>query len=417
MEEEWIRVNGCGIVENFKCKLLIPSHLKEPFHFACPDRAAYRWIFHPTHGRHGSARLFYSYSSEEERDRTISVIVCRESQVLNYEDHFRGSHVILILPPRLQQTGEIQGYPKLNYSCENGGIGYARLVIQLFADSLDIPQIFVADDGIAHVLAHSDGIWTQTCFDTIFDGMTSVMNARSPEALLPVNGNPLIKKWNTCKPNPFIEWDSTPHSHLEQWQPGVEDSSLSYAGSASSWNDFSPPTEKIAIVGIRRDSWGINQDHPMRTLEKFKVSKSVYSLILLNVRDTVAKNIFYSPRKVWEDVEFHVHCLEKRMLVIKHQGLELHRETHRVAPTGRRVELGTESILKQMKDLASTLIRESHMSCPIEQRNLLIAHVSRDLMYQFLQPFPLFAIARVKERLESSRNAEEYMCRVAEVDP
>ena len=55
-----------------------------------------------------------------------------------------------------------------------------------------------------------------------------------------------------------------------------------------------------------------------KTIKKpFKLTYSVYSFFLLNVKATVEKKVLYAPKPIWEDIDFNFDLLHSDLHVLK----------------------------------------------------------------------------------------------------
>src|SRR5690606_1478755 len=99
---------------------------------------------------------------------------------------------------------------------------------------------------------------------------------------------------------------------------------------ATSFRDIVGPTTGYGIIGIHRGGQNTHGkfSHPV------KVSHSVYSFFLLNVKDTVSKGLFFPARPIWEDIEFN-NLLDEHGLVVCKMQLYTHFKPIRVTPTNQ----------------------------------------------------------------------------------
>ena len=105
-------------------------------------------VFTPTMGR---AKKGYFHTQSQEDMKFIHILVVREEQLSDYQATLGSTHVILTLPPQMK-VGRVIVTPA------SGGIGYARLFIQRFANQLNQDYIFMLDDNISTLKERKGGI-------------------------------------------------------------------------------------------------------------------------------------------------------------------------------------------------------------------------------------------------------------------
>ena len=94
----------------------------------------------------------------------------------------------------------------------------------------------------------------------------------------------------------------------------------------SSLEDVTGTFDQYGIVGLcRGQQWRDKVLHPI------KRSYSVYSFFLLNVKETVRRNLYFPCRPIWEDIEFNNLLDENELMVCKMQ-VFAHEKPRRSSP-------------------------------------------------------------------------------------
>jgi hypothetical protein len=208
----------------------------------------------------------------------IEVLVVRKTQHDQYEALLGGTHIIMTLPECLERRGDDGGVS--TYKVDEGGIGYARLYIQLIAQALKLPAVWMVDDNV------------QTCWETRCNGETvtkdnvSLNRCSFADVMMQIEG----LFWPPPESQQYTQDDCR---HFERPFDGSD-------GFCKSLLDVTGPWKCYGVVGINRGSTTRQKSI------KYPISRthSIYSFFLMNVEDTVAKGLFYPAKPVWEDVEF-----------------------------------------------------------------------------------------------------------------
>ena len=102
------------------------------------------WIFMPSYRRVFDGNLNLAHTMVDQQGDMVDfvqVVVVRAEEFRVYCEHWQSTHAILQLPNTLELENE-------EVNVNEGGIGFARLFIQLFAEEFQLGHIFVLDDNI-----------------------------------------------------------------------------------------------------------------------------------------------------------------------------------------------------------------------------------------------------------------------------
>merc|ERR1712012_1172754 len=103
----------------------------------------------PSCGRAKTARLNWKHmfhdSSNDVPNETpyVQIVFVQPTEYEDYKAIWNGKIAIVQLPESL---------PEIKETIKNGGIGYARRFIQLFAKHLKIHRFYMADDNIVYLV-------------------------------------------------------------------------------------------------------------------------------------------------------------------------------------------------------------------------------------------------------------------------
>eukprot|EP00953_Heterococcus_sp_UTEX-ZZ885_P004470 2922-Heterococcus_DN1.PRE.4 len=280
-----------------------------------PEVAAARWVFTPSIGSCTQAlrdRTAALISTTEKPFNTVQVLVVRADNMKSYIKHCGNEYFILAMPNSIDvQALGLQaacgGATTLTYS--SGGIGYARLFIQLFAYSAGFEHIWLLDDDIHYCsmldVSHlKDRVNTKPC--SFIHIMQSIEEFALPEASSATTYNStsitevagVIGVDSVCPTADVLIRPKTAHS-----------------GSNRDWTqlaDVTAHSQQYGVIGINRD---IQQVH--RLNQPFSVANSPHSLVLLNVKATVDRRAIYSGKQYMEDTEFNHNVDESGLIVAK----------------------------------------------------------------------------------------------------
>lgn len=200
--------------------------------------------------------------------------------------------------PQEHATGGGNGY---------GGIGYSRLCIQVVAYVLGLDFVWVIDDNVIETRQLDLGQFSEDA-NTHSKALPSFCKLWEPmrhiERLVDIGAvgqDPILD----------LEWEGELDSLGTAWKP-YPDGHAGSKVSASNLQQFVGDSSSWGIVGMHRD-WG-----KWKTIKKpFKLTYSVYSFFLLNVKATVEKRVLYAPKPIWEDIDFNFDLLHSELHVLK----------------------------------------------------------------------------------------------------
>ncbi|GBG30820.1 GREB1-like protein [Hondaea fermentalgiana] len=256
-----------------------------------------RWAFIPSYNRAGVALLDYDRAIPKDGDslRTVVCIVVRSGkQFDDYVAAYGSAHLVLGLPskmPSKKRPGEF-------VFADRGGIGFARLFIQLAASQLKLNWVWILDDNVDVCYERTlvdDSVPLQTLrqgpapctFATVMKGVEAIVQKRSEQF-----HSRRMHEW----PRALVRGKPAPRAAA--------------TARATNTDQFIGGAENYGLIGIRRDAQArqTESEHP------FMISYSVYSFIYLNVKSTVKKGVFFPVKTFWEDVEFN-HLVDEAGLV------------------------------------------------------------------------------------------------------
>ena len=228
------------------------------------------WVFTPTHGRaqRGYLNLHHAMVDTDSQQvcRYVHVLVVRSSQYDIYRRLWGRSHCIICLPDVLPHT---------DYTVEEGGIGYARRFIQLFAEEFNLSTIFMLDDNIVLIK------------EVMFHNAGSNQVVKRSKGQLTLEDNP-------CSLYRVLHQLETQMSQAKNHPPPKTQGKFEgHVGSDSgSLESYTGPEETYGVLGILRHSKFIYKIRkPFRRTH-------VFCLIHLNVDALKQNGIRYPPWQV-----------------------------------------------------------------------------------------------------------------------
>ena len=256
------------------------------------------WIFHPSH-RDDPRKCLLNYHHVMQDDNSLAsyvqVAVVRSEKFKMYQATWGKTLAIFQLPDRL---------PGCEVGPSEGGVGYARLFIQKLAFVLKLEYVFVIDDNVTVMseVVFSSGHQQVSCADvsrdengvitmdrcSFFKPLSHLLKIVEGREFPPDLGEPL-------EPHPF------------KYRPEANDFPLySYTGPAKLFVDMQHGS--YGVLGLLRSV--------PRAARPFAKTQ-VYAVILLNVKSTVEKKVFYRPWPCWEDLRFNDDCDKAGLWVVK----------------------------------------------------------------------------------------------------
>ncbi|KAJ7381036.1 hypothetical protein OS493_004632 [Desmophyllum pertusum] len=185
--------------------------------------------------------------------------------------------------------------PNCELGPSEGGVGYTRLFIQKMAFSLNLEYVFVIDDNVA------------VMYEAVFN--TGDTTATEGRVLRHENGVMKMQRCSFLKPlthlqkiaegkdiPPIDESKYEPHPLKDAFE-SQEFPLYNYTGPAKLFGD--KKHNSYGVLGLLRSV-------PI-AVNPFSKTQ-VYAAILLNVKSTVKKGVFYRPWPCWEDLRFNDDC-------------------------------------------------------------------------------------------------------------
>ena len=256
------------------------------------------WIFHPSH-REDPRKCLLNYKHVmQEENRTASyvqVAVVRSEKFQAYRSTWGKILAIFQLPDAL---------PSCELGPNEGGVGYARLFIQKMAFALKLEYIFVIDDNVAIMskAVFSSGEQAATSTNVSRDG-NGVVKMERCSFFKPLSHLQKIAEGKEFPPDCGKQLEPHPlKEHLEAHNFPL----YSYTGPAKLFGD--KHHESYGVLGLLR-----SVPRAVRPFHKAQV----YAVVLLNVRSTVEKRVFYRPWPCWEDLRFNDDCDKAGLWVVK----------------------------------------------------------------------------------------------------
>ncbi|XP_067024875.1 uncharacterized protein [Acropora muricata] len=254
------------------------------------------WIFHPSH-RDDPRKCLFNYHHVMQEEESVAsfmqVAVVRSAKFEAYRSTWGKILAIFQLPDKL---------PNCNRGPDDGGVGYSRLFIQKMAYWLDLDYVFVIDDNVAMMREAQFSFGEKRAFNaTVLRNEDGTMKMQRCSFLKPLV---YLQKIAEGKVNPPDDRETyEPHPLKEQF----ENCPLySYTGPAKLFGD--KEHDSYGVLGLLRS---------VPTVRRPFSKTQVYALVLLNVKSTVEKGIFYRPWPCWEDLRFNDDCDKAGLWVVK----------------------------------------------------------------------------------------------------
>ena len=264
------------------------------------------WIFHPSHRDDPRKCLLnYHHVMQEENQvaRYLQVAVVRSEMFQAYKSTWGKVLAIFQLPDEL---------PNCELGPSEGGVGYARLFIQRIAFALGLEYVFVIDDNVAlmseAVFRSDEGTTTG---QSVVRDENGVMKMERCSFLKPLTYLQKIASGKGNPPDERIQYEPHP---LKNQPEGQQFPLYTYTGPAKLFGDS--PFKSYGILGLLR-----SVPISVRPFAKTQV----YAAVLLNVKSTVEKKVFYRPWPCWEDLRFNDDCDKADLWVVKCNRFHFHK--------------------------------------------------------------------------------------------
>ena len=267
------------------------------------------WIFHPSH-RDDPCKCLLNYhhalQNENKEITFFQVAVVRREKFQDYVSTWGKMLLIFQLPDQLPMEGEDE-----DVGPSEGGIGYARRFIQEMAFALKLEYVFVIDDNVAVM---SEALVSPgepaTCNDTVIRNDDGVIRMEPCSFWRPLNYLQKIVRGKD-KPPDVRKYEEHP---LTEEFDRQNLPLYRYTGPAKLFED--KPHESYGVLGFLR-----SVPNTVRPFAKTQV----YAAILLNVKSTVEKRVWYRPWPCWEDLRFNDDCDKEGLWVVKCNRFHFHK--------------------------------------------------------------------------------------------
>ena len=268
------------------------------------------WIFHPSH-RDDPRKCLLNYhhalKNENNEITFFQVAVVRSEKFQDYVSTWGKMLVIFQLPDQLPMEGEDK-----DVGPSQGGIGYARRFIQKIASALNLEYVFVIDDNVAVM---SEALLSSgeaaTCKDIVVRNDDGVIRMEPCSFWRPLNYLQKIVRGKDEPPDVRKKYEAHPltgefdRQNLPLYR---------YTGPAKLFGD--KQHESYGVLGLLRSV--PNAVRPFAETQ-------VYAAILLNVKSTVEKRVWYRPWPCWEDLRFNDDCDKEGLWVVKCNRFRFHK--------------------------------------------------------------------------------------------
>ena len=267
--------------------------------FNCPGVTSLSyWIFHPSHRDDPRKCLLNYHHVMQEESQVVGylqVAVVRSEMFQAYKSTWGKVIAIFQLPDEL---------PNCERGPSEGGVGYARLFIQKIAFALKLEYVFVIDDNVAlmseAVFRSDEGTTTG---QSVVRDENGVMKMERCSFLKPLTYLQKIASGKGNPPNERIQYEPHP---LKDQPEGQQFPLYTYTGPAKLFGDS--PFRSYGVLGLLRSV--------PKSIRPFAKTQ-VYAAVLLNVKSTVEKKVFYRPWPCWEDLRFNDDCDKADLWVVK----------------------------------------------------------------------------------------------------
>ena len=253
------------------------------------------WIFHPSHRDDPRKCTLNYHHVMQEKGKVVNyvqVAVVRSEKFEAYRSTWGKILAIFQLP---------EAMPNCELGPSEGGVGYARLFIQKLAFALNLEYVFVIDDNVA--------VMSQTVISTDDQFASDEVVLTDDRGLMKMERCSFFKPLTHLQK--IAEGKDTPPHSLEPY-PFKDPLDCQqfplyrYTGPAKLFND--KQHESYGVLGLLRSA--------PRAVNPFSKTQ-VYAAILLNVKSTMEKGVFYPPWPCWEDLRFNDDCDKEGLWVVK----------------------------------------------------------------------------------------------------
>ena len=255
------------------------------------------WIFHASH-RDDPRKCTLNYHHVMQEKGQVAtyaqIVVVRKEKFDAYRSTWGKVLTIVQLPDEL---------PNCELGPNEGGVGYARLFIQKMSFALNLEYIFVMDD---NVVVMSEAVFRtdpSSPSERVLRDENGVMKMQRCSFLKPLSHLQKISKGKDIPPIYETRYEAHPLTDEFESQGFPL---YGYTGPAKLFGN--KQHESYGVLGLIR-SVPVGVTPFLRT--------QVYAAVLLNVKSTVEKGVFYRPWPCWEDLRFNDDCDKAGLWVVK----------------------------------------------------------------------------------------------------
>jgi hypothetical protein len=242
------------------------------------------------------------------------MVFCRPEHEAAFRQRWGTRKILVILPRTMQLPAQPGGAAE---PCEvvsvEDGVGYARLFMQLVAETFGMPYVFMMDDNIFHMaeltlpLQPRDPTAARPVYATEQCALGRVLrHLQTPAVQAQVLVPPVAWTFPSLAAGGRGHHDTARVVDLAQHP----DPWLGPAGAANDLEAYMGPMDQYALLGTFRC------DYLPTTAIPFKRGH-VYSLCLLNVNATRHAGVRFKSWPFWEDLNFNEQCNEAGLWVCK----------------------------------------------------------------------------------------------------
>ena len=254
------------------------------------------WIFHASH-RDDPRKCTLNYHHVMQEDghvqSYVQIVVVRSEKFEAYRSFWGKELAIIQLPDEL---------PNCEFGPNEGGVGYARLFIQKMAFGLGLEYIFMIDDNVV-VMSEAVTDNPSAAKEKVLRDEKGVMKMKTCSFLKSLAHLQKIAQGKDTPP--LDEKKFEPHPLTEEFK-SQEVPLYTYTGPAKLFGN--KKHESYGVLGLLRSK-------PVAVNPFLKTQ--VYAVILLNIKSTVEKGVFYRPWPCWEDLRFNDDCDKAGLWVVK----------------------------------------------------------------------------------------------------
>ena len=259
------------------------------------------WIFHPSHREPHNCLLNYRHVLGQEQTSCIQAVVVQKERFHSYKEQWGKSHIIIQLPTCSHDVVEGKCPVRCPDWASEGGIGYARRFIQLFAFALKMEYVFILDDNI---LFMAEAQFPCPSLGPVRKEETGALVMKRCPFTRPFTFMKELVEGHAAPP--VNDFEPYPFEYITKSSQSKRHPMYSYTGPAKDMD--SAPDKGYAMLGMLGRYPKV----------KYPFSRThVSGAVLLNVKATVENDVFYRPWPCWEGVRFSDDCDLNRLWVVR----------------------------------------------------------------------------------------------------